>query len=82
MTPVAGAVEYTDCISAEGVKTPPHPHTHMSVLDMMQKQSDEISVMQEDRVTLHCHCSQVHSCLEWVAPDRVLSMDQIEMFDI
>ena len=31
---------------------------------------------------LHCHHSQVHSDLEWLHLIRVLSMGQIELFDI
>ena len=45
------------------------------------KQSDcEAPVILKCRIPLHYHCSQVHSG-SVVAPDRVLSMDQIELFD-
>ena len=58
------AVEYTDCISAEGVRPP-----LMSVQDMTL---NNIMVrlqwwwrFGECRVPLHCHCTQVHSGPEW-----------------
>ena len=69
---LAGAVEYTDYISTES-KTPP-----MIVLDT--KQSDgEVSGMWSTPSLL------LFPGPLWpgvVAPDRVLSMDQIELFDI
>ena len=55
----AGAVEYTDCTSAEG-KTPPNGCPGYDT-----KQSDgEVPAVLElwgMRSTLHCHRSQVHS---------------------
>ena len=62
-TELAGAVEYIDCISAEGVRLP-----QMSVLDMtlnylmVRHQPWRFG---ECGVPLHCHCSQVLSDLEW-----------------
>ena len=50
-----GAVEYTDCFSAEGV----HPRPNeCPVYDA--KQSDG-----EVPASLHCHCIQVHSGPAW-----------------
>ena len=55
-----------------------------NILVMTQKQSEGgasvILELGEHRVPLHYHRSQVHS--GQVAPDRVLSMGQIELFDI
>ena len=55
------------------------------VLIFDTKQSDLPSDcwnFEECKVLLHCHRFQVQSGSEKVAPDRVLSMVQIELFDI
>ena len=71
----AGAIEYTDCFSAEG-KDPPLRR----VFWYDSKQSD--GEAPESGVTLHCQPFHVHSDPEWfVAPNRVLSIGQIELFD-
>ena len=54
----AGAVECTDCTSAEG-KDPPST----SVLDMTL--NNLMVRFGECGVPLHCHCSQVHCGPEW-----------------
>ena len=68
----AGAVEYTDCTSAEGKDTPPP----MSVLDMtlnnLMVRFQWCWGFGECRASLYRHCSEVHSGLE--APNRALSM--------
>ena len=65
MAQSAGAVEYTDCTSAEGYDPP--LSNECPVYD--NKQSDgEVPVMPElwgMWVPLHCHHSQVHSGPEW-----------------
>ena len=55
----------------------------MSVQDMTLNKSDGgAPAMLELWVPLHFHHSQAHSGPEWAAPDRVLSMGGIELFDI
>ena len=73
----AGVVEYTDYTSAD---PPPHP---TSVLDMtlnnLMVRFQWCWSFGEYGVPLHCHSSQVHIWPWVVAPDRALSMSQIEL---
>ena len=72
----AGAIEYTDSTSAEGWDPTP-----TSVLDMTLNNLMKSWSFVECRVHLHWHLSGPL----WpgvVAPDRVLSTSQIELFDI
>ena len=79
MTQSSGAAEYTDCISAEGYPTNESP-------GYVIKQSDgEAPVMLELwRIQSTRSLPSLPGPLwaEMVEPDRVLSMDQIELFDI
>ena len=71
-----GAVQYTDCFS-----TDKQDLQRVSCYDTRQS-DDEVPEMREIGecgVLLHCHRPQVHSEFEVVAPDRVLSMDQMEL---
>ena len=78
----AGAVEYTDCISAAGWVTPPPPEC--SGYDT--KQSDgKASVMLELWGMQRNPLLPLLPGPLWprvVAPDRVLSMGQMELLDI
>ena len=79
MTQLTGVVEYTNCISAD-VKTPP-----TSVLDMIQNNDGEAPVMLELWVMRSTPSMPLLSGLLGsgvVAPDRVLSMGQIELLDM
>ena len=62
----AGALEYTDCFSAEGYDPPPPP---INVLDMtlnyLMVRFHQCWSFGECGVPLHYHCTQVHSGLEW-----------------
>ena len=62
----AGAVEYTDCFSAEGLDAPTHP---TSVLDMTLKnlmlRFQQCWSFGECGVPLHCHRSKLHTDPEW-----------------
>ena len=75
IAPLAGAVEYTDCCSAEGYDPPTHTHNEYPGYDT--KQSDgEVPVMQSTPSQL------LLSGPPWprvVAPDSILSMSQIEL---
>ena len=76
----AVVVEYTDCISAEG-KVP----SQTSVLNMALNNMIVMLQSKSSRecwVPLYCHHSQVHLSPGVVAPDSVLSIGQIELFDI
>ena len=72
MFQLAGVVEYTDCFSAEGVRPPPTSVKNMTENNRMGK-------------ALAMHNSPLLSSiprLPWpgvVAPDRILSMGQIEL---
>ena len=74
----AGAVEYTDCISAEGLKKT-HP---TSVLDDTKQSDGEVPVMLELWGTWSTPSLSSLPHPLWskvVAPDRILCMGQIEL---
>ena len=73
----AGAVEYTDCISAEN-KTPTHPTI---VLDMTLSNL-MVRLLWGMRITPSMPSLPGPLWPRVVAPERVLSMGQIELFDI
>ena len=60
----AGAVEYTDCTSAEG-KSPPLMSVQNMTLNNLMVGFQRCCSFGECRVPLHCHCSQVHPGPEW-----------------
>ena len=60
----AGAVEYTDCFSAEGYDPPPTSVLDMTLNNLMVRFQQSWS-FEECGVPLHCHRSQVHSGPEW-----------------
>ena len=73
----ARAVEYTDCISAEGVRPPPTP---TSALDMTQQSDGEAPVILElwgmqSTPTLPLFPGPLK--LGVAAPDRILSMGRL-----
>ena len=76
----AGAVEYTNCITAEGVRPPPIEYPGYD-----NKQSDgEAPVMLELWGIQSTPSLTLLLSPFWpgvLAPDRVLSMGQIELFD-
>ena len=62
MAQLVGAVEYTDCISAEGSDSPnEYPGYDTKPSDV------EAPLMLEGNAEylFYCHCSQVYSGLEW-----------------
>ena len=74
------AVEYTDCISAEE-----YDPTHSECLGYDIKQSDGEAPILELWGMLSTPSLPLHPGLLWLealAPDRVLSIRQIELFDI
>ena len=77
-----GSVEYTDFVSAEWVR--PLSPNECPRYDI--KQSDDEAPALEFGgnvgVSLHCHFLPDLLTSGVVAPDRVLSIDQIELFDI
>ena len=73
----ARGTECTDCFSAEGYDTPP-----TSILDMTKQFESEVPVIQElwgMQITSSLPSLPGPLWLEAVAPDRVLSMGQIEL---
>ena len=60
----AGAVEYTDCFSAEG-KTLPTTSVLVMTLNNLMVRFQQCCSFGECVVPLHCHRSQVHSDPEW-----------------
>ena len=72
---LAGAVECTDCV-CRGIRLPPMSALDMTLNNLMVRLQLCWS-FGEYGVYFHCHHSQAV-----VAPDKVLSMGQIEIFDI
>ena len=60
-----GAVEYTDCTSAEGVRPPPPTSVLDMTLNNLMVRFQQCWSFGECGVLLHCHRSQVHSGPEW-----------------
>ena len=79
---LAGAEEYTDCISAEGVR---HlPYNKYSGYDTKQSDSKALVMLELWGMWITPSLSLLPSSL-WprvVAPDRVLSLGRLELFDI
>ena len=70
------ALEYTNCISAEWVRFP----SPTSVLGMTLKKSDSEAIVTQSTILLPSLPDPLWPGV--VAPDRVLFMNQIEVFDI
>ena len=80
MAELAWAVEYTDCIYAEGYETPNECPGYE-----IKKSEGKAPVMMELWGMWSSPSLLSLSALLWprvAAPDRVLSMGQIELFDI
>ena len=60
MTQLAEAVEYTDCISAEGSDS----SNMCPAYDTKQSGGEALWSFGKCRVLLYCHCSPVHSGLD------------------
>ena len=74
-SPVSWGCRIHQMHHCRGVRPPALP---MSVLGMTKQSDGEVPVLELWEVPLHFNCSQIRV----VAPDRVLSMVQIELFDI
>ena len=70
-----GAVGYTNCIQAEGLSPPLTNVLDMTLNNLIVRLQSWS--FRECWVHFHCHCFQAHS-----GPDRIISVHQIELFDI
>ena len=63
ITQLAAAVEYTNCISTEGVKHPLHECPVMTPSNLIG--SSNAGASGYAKYPFHCHCSQVQSDPDW-----------------